>query len=234
MIFNTILAFAGASPYNAVNQLAEKPTGIFALLPLLIGLVLGVGGCAVTPPVMAYLGLNQKKPLCISAWVWCYIVIAVVITIGLVGTIVRAGGTYTNFCDIVPEGEGTSICEKQFKYQDTCNHTAPNPFSAQAPPVNVRVTKKYCDSKGMDYEGAWFSEIVSHIFQAIFFILTNAVTWWICMAKKDIEGAAGQTNGGVIVTTTTATVVTVATPQIVQMTKPVVVNAQPVIVKASM
>ena len=216
VVLSLILASASAPPADEINQFAKPPAGFFALLPLLIG-VLNLVLCGITPPVIAHFALNKKKEACFSAWFWCYLVMAVFITIGLVGTIARAGSVYRGYC---------SVCTEQFKYSDTCNHTAPNPWSDTAPGQNVKVSKKYCDSKGMDYEGAWYSEYLSPIFAALLFILTNAVTFYICWAKKDIEGGVGAKNDGGVVTT-------VATVQIVQ---PTIVTAtaqivQPTIVK---
>jgi len=228
IVLQIVLASAGATPVDGINQLAIPRAGFLAILPLLFGLITLVL-CGITPPVMAHFALNKKKVACFSAWFWCYLVMAVFITIALVGTIARAGSMYRGFCDVMPaDSKETSVCTEQFKYSDTCNHTAPNPFSPQAPGQTVRVSKKYCDSKGMDYEGAWYTEIIMPIFSALLFILTNAVTFYICWAKKDIEGGAGAKNDGGVVTT-------VATVQIVQ---PTIVTAtvqivQPTIVKAS-
>ena len=226
VVLALVLASASAPPADEINQFAKPPAGFFALLPLLIG-VLNLVLCGITPPVIAHFALNKKKEACFSAWFWCYLVMAVFITIGLVGTIARAGSVYRGYCDVVPaDSKETSVCTEQFKYSDTCNHTAPNPWSPTAPGQNVKVSKKYCDSKGMDYEGAWYSEYLSPIFAALLFILTNAVTFYICWAKKDIEGGVGAKNDGGVVTT-------VATVQIVQ---PTIVTAtaqivQPTIVK---
>ena len=76
------------------------------------------------------------------------------------------------------------LCADQFKFQDTCNHTTENPMGRPGATAYVKVSKKYCDSKGMDYPGAWYEQIVSHIMTALLFVLSNAVTFYICWYKK--------------------------------------------------
>ena len=217
VILGAILAVAAGTQYNSINQLAVEQTGPFAIIPI-ITLLLAIFGCGLSPNIIAYYALNKKSMNCIWIWFICYLVIAIFVTMGLVGTIVRAGSTYNLFCDV--EG-GT--CAEQFKYQTTCNHTASSPFGRGAPPVNVKVSKAYCDSKGMDYQGAWYGEIFSHVVSAFVFLLSNVVTFYICWYKKnEFQGPTGAaTQGTATIVTTTATATIVMAPVV----QPVIVQA---------
>ena len=197
-VFNIIFGMIGMTPYNGINELAEPATGIAALIPLIILVVFVIGGCVITPNIMAYKALNGKSQCCITAWAWCYLVMAVFVTIGIVGTFSRLGQPYMNFCAV-----GETTCTAQFKFQDSCNHTANGQWPG-APPQNIRVTKKYCDSKGTDFQGSWYAGGVSHVFTALLFITTNAITFYICWYKKQEFKVVG---GAEVTMVTTATIV---------------------------
>jgi hypothetical protein len=177
-LLNVIFSMASQKPYDAINQAAEEPDPTFAIFGLVF-LLITVGGCIIAPNAIAHQSLNGKKQCCIMPWFGCFLLIAIVVSFPIVGSIVRAGQPYKSYCAV-----GTDICTDQFKFQDTCNHTTENPMGRPGATAYVKVSKKYCDSKGMDYPGAWYEQIVSHIMTALLFVLSNAVTFYICWYKK--------------------------------------------------
>ena len=202
-LLNVIFTMASQKPYNAINQAAEEPNSMFALFGWLF-LLITIGGCIIAPNAIAHQSLNGKKECCIMPWFGCFLVIAILISFPIVGSIARAGQPYKSYCAV-----GTDICADQFKFQDTCNHTTEIDGA-------VKVSKKYCDSKGMDYPGAWYEQIVSHIMTALLFVLSNAVTFYICWyKKKEFNPSAG----------TVQPQTTVVTAQIVSTTQPALVQA---------
>jgi hypothetical protein len=204
-LLNVIFTMAAQKPYDAINQAAEEPNPTFAIVGLVF-LLITVGGCVIAPNAIAHQSLNGKKECCIMPWFGCFLLIAIVVSFPIVGSIVRAGQPYKSYCAV-----GTDTCTNQFKFQDTCNHTTENPMGRPGATAYVKVSKKYCDSKGMDYPGAWYEQIVSHIMTALLFVLSNAVTFYICWYKKnEFNPTAG----------TVQPQTTVVTAQIVSMTPP--------------
>ena len=208
-ILGTILSIATRPKYNDVNQGAEEPSGIGAMFGLIFVLITVVG-CMITPNIMAHQSLNGKKEYCITVWFGCFLTIAVLITISIVGSFVQIGQPYKNYCAV-----GTDTCTAQFKYQDTCNHTAPTQRGPPGTTEYVQVSKKYCDSKGTDFPGSWYSDGVIHVVTAFNFILSNAVTFYICWYKKQEFKVGGVTDANV--TTATASIV-MTPPTLVQAT----------------